>query len=67
MAEERRVAPADDEADLTARNDREDVPDDDRETDDSDGDARPDDHLRDVEPGAGCAEIWEHLSARREG
>jgi hypothetical protein len=23
-------------------------------------------HLDDVEPGAGCAEIWEHLSERRE-
>jgi hypothetical protein len=25
-----------------------------------------DDHLDDVEEGAGCAEIWEHLSERRE-
>ncbi len=24
-----------------------------------------DDHLDDVEPGAGCTEIWEHLSERR--
>lgn len=24
-----------------------------------------DDHLTDVEEGAGCAEIWEHLSERR--
>jgi hypothetical protein len=24
------------------------------------------DHLDDLEPGAGCAEIWEHLSERRE-
>ncbi|WP_192918562.1 hypothetical protein [Salinigranum salinum] len=23
-------------------------------------------HLHDLEPGAGCAEIWEHLSERRE-
>jgi hypothetical protein len=23
-------------------------------------------HLDDVEPGAGCTEIWEHLSERRE-
>jgi hypothetical protein len=27
---------------------------------------RDDDHLADVEPGAGCTEIWEHLSERRE-
>lgn len=26
---------------------------------------RDDDHLTDVEPGAGCTEIWEHLSERR--
>lgn len=26
-----------------------------------------DDHLADVEPGAGCTEIWEHLSERRNG
>lgn len=25
-----------------------------------------DDHLADVEEGAGCTEIWEHLSERRE-
>ncbi|WP_259371275.1 MULTISPECIES: hypothetical protein [Halostella] len=24
-----------------------------------------DDHLADVEEGAGCTEIWEHLSERR--
>jgi hypothetical protein len=24
------------------------------------------DHLRDVEDGAGCTEIWAHLSGRRE-
>ena len=24
-------------------------------------------HLDGLEPGAGCAEIWEHLSERREG
>jgi hypothetical protein len=23
-------------------------------------------HLDDIEPGAGCTEIWEHLSERRE-
>lgn len=34
---------------------------------DADGEAEPADaHLSDVEPGAGCTEIWEHLSARRE-
>ncbi|MFB6069335.1 MAG: hypothetical protein ABEJ90_05370 [Halobacterium sp.] len=26
----------------------------------------PDDHLDGVEPGAGCTEIWEHLSERRQ-
>jgi hypothetical protein len=26
---------------------------------------RHDDHLDDVEVGAGCTEIWEHLSERR--
>lgn len=25
-----------------------------------------DDHLSDVEDGAGCTEIWEHLSEQRE-
>lgn len=33
-----------------------------------DNDERPgrdDDHLADVEPGAGCAEIWEYLSESR--
>jgi hypothetical protein len=30
------------------------------------GQDRDDDHLADVEPGAGCTEIWEHLSERRE-
>lgn len=31
------------------------------------GDERSDDaHLADVEDGAGCTEIWEHLSERRE-
>ncbi|MFC5368464.1 hypothetical protein [Salinirubrum litoreum] len=28
--------------------------------------ARDDDHLADVEEGAGCTEIWEHLSEQRE-
>jgi len=38
----------------------------------TDGDVEPDDesvdadHLADVEDGAGCTEIWEHLSERRE-
>ena len=34
------------------------------ESDDEAADAR--NHLSDVEPGAGCTEIWEHLSERRE-
>ncbi|WP_438267284.1 hypothetical protein [Halorubellus salinus] len=34
-------------------------------SDDHDGD-RDDAHLRDVEPGAGCTEIWEHLSETRD-
>lgn len=25
-----------------------------------------DEHLQDVPDGAGCAEIWEHLSAKRD-
>lgn len=25
-----------------------------------------DDHLEDLEDGCGCAEVWEHLSERRE-
>lgn len=29
-------------------------------------DDRDDEHLKDVEEGAGCTEIWEHLSERRE-
>jgi hypothetical protein len=29
-------------------------------------DDRDDEHLRDVEEGAGCTEIWEYLSERRE-
>jgi hypothetical protein len=28
--------------------------------------ARDDEHLADVEEGAGCTEIWEHLSDQRE-
>ncbi|WP_256302063.1 hypothetical protein [Haloarchaeobius salinus] len=34
--------------------------DDERETE------RHDAHLRDVDPGAGCTEIWEHLSEERD-
>lgn len=26
----------------------------------------PDSHLEDVEVGAGCTEIWEHLAEKRE-
>jgi hypothetical protein len=29
-------------------------------------DERDDEHLKDVEEGAGCTEIWEHLSEKRE-
>ncbi|WP_257301097.1 hypothetical protein [Haloarchaeobius sp. FL176] len=41
------------------------------ETDDDDADdeadeGRPDAHLRDLDPGAGCTEIWEHLSEERD-
>ncbi len=35
------------------------------QSDDND-DERIDDHLADIEEGAGCTEIWEHLSERRE-
>ena len=31
-----------------------------------DADDRDDAHLRGVEAGAGCTEIWEHLSAERD-
>ena len=41
-----------------------------RELDDPAESARPreadDDHLADVPDGCGCAEVWEHLSGRRE-
>lgn len=44
-------------------------------TDSSDADADPErdeavearNHLSDVEAGAGCTEIWEHLSETRDG
>ena len=32
----------------------------------ADEDERVDEHLADLEEGAGCTEIWEHLSERRE-
>jgi hypothetical protein len=35
------------------------------ETVDGDVDDGRTEHLDDVEPGAGCTEIWEHLSERR--
>ena len=31
-----------------------------------DAEDRDDAHLQDVEPGAGCTEIWEHLSENRD-
>ena len=36
------------------------------EADDDREESRHDAHLRDVEPGAGCTEIWEHLSEERD-
>jgi len=33
---------------------------------DEEADEAVDDHLADVEEGAGCTEIWEHLSEQRE-
>ncbi|WP_144920087.1 hypothetical protein [Halorubrum salsamenti] len=64
---------------MTQRGDRQ-TTDDDREAAESDqrgevdpereADADPDDgtdHLDDIEDGAGCTEIWERLSERREG
>lgn len=33
---------------------------------DHERDGRIDDHLADVEEGAGCTEIWEHLSEKRD-
>lgn len=32
----------------------------------SNPDSRDDQHLQDIEDGAGCTEIWEKLSERRE-
>lgn len=38
-----------------------------READERDDEThRDDEHLRDVEVGAGCTEIWEHLAEQRE-
>ncbi|MCU4927013.1 hypothetical protein OB905_13670 [Halobacteria archaeon AArc-dxtr1] len=34
--------------------------------DEDDDDPRDDAHLDDVEVGAGCTEIWEHLAEQRE-
>ncbi|WP_435334661.1 hypothetical protein [Haloarchaeobius sp. TZWWS8] len=43
---------------------------DDEEQPESEGETsrkhRHDEHLRDVEVGAGCTEIWEHLSDQRD-
>ena len=36
------------------------------ESGDRDADERDDAHLDDLEDGAGCTEIWEHLAERRE-
>jgi hypothetical protein len=35
-------------------------------TQDDDREQRHDDHLQDIEPGAGCTEIWDRLSEQRE-
>ena len=47
-----------------------DAPEDERAAVDADDADDPEDredaHLRDVEPGAGCTEIWEHLSETRD-
>jgi hypothetical protein len=40
------------------------TPSDEADDDDEAADAR--NHLSDVEPGAGCTEIWEHLSETRD-
>ena len=37
-----------------------------QKVDDDDREERVDDHLTDVEEGAGCTEIWEHLSEQRD-
>jgi len=43
-----------------------DVDDDPAVEDDVDDEERDDAHLQDVDPGAGCTEIWEHLSETRD-
>ena len=35
-------------------------------TSESPTEEQPDEHLADLEDGCGCAEVWEHLSDRRE-
>ncbi|WP_259371246.1 hypothetical protein [Natranaeroarchaeum aerophilus] len=35
-------------------------------TEPDEDDEQQDDHLSDIEEGAGCTEIWEHLSEQRE-
>lgn len=35
--------------------------------DDSERTDRDDAHLQNVDPGAGCTEIWEHLAGERDG
>jgi len=35
-------------------------------TEPDEDDKQQDDHLADIEEGAGCTEIWEHLSEQRE-
>ena len=37
-----------------------------RSSTDNRDETRDDAHLEDVEPGAGCTEIWEHLAEKRE-
>lgn len=50
-------------SDSTAELDERERPD---ETDGADDSAeRDDDHLRELEDGSGCTEVWEHLSERR--
>jgi len=37
-----------------------------QKVDGDDEEERIDDHLTDVDEGAGCTEIWEHLSEQRD-
>jgi hypothetical protein len=55
-----------DQADVDSR-DGDDDDDDERQELDRDAKPERDDHLADVEPGAGCTEVWEHLSEYRNG